>query len=71
MECHLVIDLINPSNSFTVNSIDQMSCFPIDVVGCWIAGRYSGIVVKVAAGTVQQELCENGVDAANLVYVDV
>ena len=32
--------------------------------------RYSGIVVKVAAGTVQQELCENGVVAANLLYVD-
>ena len=62
---------LNPSNSFTVNSIDQiMSCFPVDVVGCWIAGRYSGIVVKVAAGTVQQELCENGVVAANLLYVD-
>ena len=32
--------------------------------------RYSGIIVKVAAGTVQQELCENGVVAANLLYVD-
>ena len=31
---------------------------------------YSGIVVKVAAGTVQQELCENGVVAANLLYVE-
>ena len=32
--------------------------------------RYSGIVVKVAAGIVQQALCENGVAAANLLYVD-
>ena len=48
---------LNPSNSFTVNSIDQMSCFPVDVVGCYIAGRYSGIVVKVAAAIQSSKNC--------------
>ena len=37
---------------------------------CQSHHRYSGIIVKVAAGTVQQELCESEVVAANLLYAD-